>query len=94
MRIYNQAACYGKALNVLQDDCNILSCQKAGMLKKVEQLQINALTWCCRWGGHLLAFISATTICEAGHSDKWKEELLEHATNGQCLLFELTSMVK
>jgi hypothetical protein len=32
-------------------------------------------------------------MCEAGRSNKWEEELLEHAANGQRLLFELTSMV-
>jgi hypothetical protein len=37
---------------------------------------------------------SYTNACEAECSNKWEEELLEHATNGQGLLFELTSMVE
>jgi hypothetical protein len=37
---------------------------------------------------------SYTNACEAECSDKWEEELLEHAANGRGLLFELTSMVE
>jgi hypothetical protein len=43
MRIYNRAACYGEALNVLQDDPNILHRRKVETLK-VEQLQNDTLT--------------------------------------------------
>jgi hypothetical protein len=97
-RRYNRAACYGEALSVLQDGRNILRRQKAGTLEKVERLQNDALTWCCGWGGvaywHLSLHESYTTMCEAGRSDKWEEELLEHAANGRRLLFELTSMVE
>ena len=68
---YNPAACYGKALSILQDGCNILCHQKAGTLKKVVWLQNDALTWYCGWGGRLLAFIPAWVI----HNHVWSRVL-------------------
>jgi hypothetical protein len=97
MRIYNCTACYGEALNILQDDPNISCCGKVEILK-VEWLQNDALTWCSGWEGvtywQLSLHKSYTNACEAECSDKWEEELLEHAANGWGLLFELTSMVE
>jgi hypothetical protein len=96
-RIYKCAACYGEALNDLQDNPNI-SCRGKVEILEVEQLQNDALTWCSVWGGvaywQSSLHKSYTNACEAECSDKWEEELLEHAANGQGLLFELTSMVE
>jgi hypothetical protein len=96
-RIYNCAACHGEALNILRDDPNI-SCHRKVETLEVKQLQNDILTWCSGWGGvtywQLSLHKSYKNACEAEHSNKWEEELLEHATNRQGLLFELTSMVE
>jgi hypothetical protein len=101
-RIYNCAACYGEALNVLQDNSRIPHHQKREMLfEQLEQLREDALTWCCRWGGvaywHISLHETYTIACEDSEEDRnneWEIELLENATNRRRLLFQLTSMVE
>jgi hypothetical protein len=101
-RIYNRAACYGEVLNILQDNPRIPHHQKRETLfEQVELLREDALTWCCRWGDvaywHISLHETYTTTCEDSEEDRhngWEMELLEHAANGQHLLFRLTSMCR
>ena len=96
---YNRDACFGEALNILQDGCKIL-CHWKGetLLEKVERLQNDALTWCSGWGGvaywHISLHVTYTATCEEDRCDEWEKELLEHAAYGRCLLFQLTSVVE
>jgi hypothetical protein len=102
MRIYNRAACYGEALNVLQDNPRIPHHRKRETLfEQVELLREDTLTWCCGWGDvaywHISLHETYTTTCEdseEGCHDGWEMELLEHAANGRHLLFRLTSMCR
>jgi len=93
----NKAACYGEAMQVIQDDW-IIDPIPEGMqeIDQMTHLSEEIWEWASGWGGVAYWSISLdhsfTCAFEEGQHSLWQEQLLNHALTGRHLLAQLYSM--
>ena len=93
----NLDACFGEAMQVIQDD-RIIEPIPEGTeeLDRIRQLSKVIMWWALGWGAVTYWSISLdesfTRAFEEGRQDQWQEQLLDHASKGWRLLSQLYSM--
>jgi hypothetical protein len=93
----NQAACFGEAMQVIQDDRIIDPIPKmTEEIDRINQLHREIMKWASGWDG--IAYwpvsldYSFANAVKDGREDEWKEQLLGHTSKGHRLLAQLYSM--
>jgi hypothetical protein len=93
----NHAACFGEAMQVIQDDRIVDPVPKGTEERdRIDQLNREVMGWAAGWDG--VAYWPVTLDCsfasavEEDREEQWQEQLWGHASKGRCLLAQLYSM--
>jgi hypothetical protein len=93
----NQDACFREAMQVIEDDRIIDPIPKGTEeIDRIDHLSWEIMRWASGWDGvaywPVTLDYSFTSVVEEGREEQWWEQLLGHASKGQCLLAQLYSM--